>query len=355
MPGKIRFLLKLIAWLAVGFFSVVIILFAIGCFFFASPPYHGRITDHFDGTYFYNEPRAEKRHFGSFLKWMWTREPCVWRGWTDSPPGSPPPKQVGKRKLRITFINHATILIQMDGLNILSDPVWSYRIGPVSWAGPRRHRPPGIEFDDLPKIDVVIISHNHYDALDMPTIKKLVEKHQPKIFAGLGNQAFFKKLGIEAQDMDWWDSVELKNKIKLTFVPSKHFSGRGMCDRNRTLWGGFVIEGKGGDVYFAGDTGMGPHFNQIKTRLGAPRLSLLPIGAFLPRWFMAPVHLSPEEAVEAHQILDSKVSVPIHYGTFHLGDDGEDTPLKRLRAALDARPEIKKNFWILKFGEGRSF
>lgn len=353
MPGKIRFGLKLIAWLAMSFIAVIIVLFAIGCFWFAAPPYQGSITDHFDGSYFYNAPKAERR-FAGFLKWMWTREPSVWRDWTDAPPGPPPPSRVGRGKLRITFINHATVLVQMDGLNILTDPVWSEKIGPLSWVGPRRHRPPGIEFEALPPIHVVLISHSHYDHLDMPTIERLVKKHKPKIYAGLGNEAFFKKYDIDkAHDMDWWDSVELEKGVTLTFVPSKHFSGRGLCDRNRTLWGGFVIEGSGGRVYFAADTGIGPHFTQIKEKLGPPKVSLLPIGAFLPRWFMAPVHLSPEEAVEAHSILGSSFSVPVHYGTFRLGDDGELTPIKRLRAALDARPELRDKFWILDFGEGR--
>jgi len=341
-------------WVLVAILCIVSLPMAIACFFFSTPSYHGALSDHFDGKHFFNEPRMARDHFKTFLKWMLTRKPGPWLDWTDAPYGPPPPKRVEKGDLRVTFINHSTVLIQMDGLNILTDPIWSMRGSPVSWAGPKRHRPPGIRFEDLPPIDAVIINHNHYDHMDIPTLKRLMEMYHPRIYVGLGNKAFLEKKGISnAQDMDWWDSVPLTEDTTLNFAPSRHFSGRSMCDRNRTLWGSFVIKGPAGVVYFAGDTGFGPQFEEIRKRFGPPRLALLPIGAFLPRWFMAPMHLSPEEAVQAHKILGAQTSVAIHFGTFRLGDDGQFEPVEELFKALDAEEVSPKNLWILNFGEER--
>jgi L-ascorbate metabolism protein UlaG (beta-lactamase superfamily) len=252
-------------------------------------------------------------------------------------------------------VNHATVLIQMDGLNILTDPVWSERIGPVSWAGPKRHRPPGIRFEDLPPIDVVLVSHSHYDHMDMPTLASLRDEHGPRFYTGLGNEPVLAAGGIDgAVEMDWWDEVEIADGVTLAFVPARHFSGRGLCDRNRTLWGGFAIRGPAGTVYFAGDTGAENDFERIRDTYGAPRLAMIPIGAFLPAWFMQPVHTSPEQAVEVHERLGAGVSMPIHYGTFRLGDDGQFEPVERLAKALIERPDALPDFWIMGFGEGRN-
>ena len=379
-------------WILVAILCIVSLPMAIACFFFSTPSYHGPVSDHFDGKHFFNAPRMTRDHFRTFIKWMLTRKPGPWLDWTDVPYGEPPPKRVDKGALRVTFVNHSTVLIQMDGLNILTDPIWSMRSSPVSWVGPKRHRPPGIRFEDLPPIDVVIINHNHYDHMDVPTLKRLVETYHPRIFVGLGNQAFLERHGIkDAHDMDWWNSVllskppkkssfdviaseakqshgiatalsgprndffggSLSADVTLTFVPSRHFSGRSFCDRNRTLWGSFVIKGPAGVVYFAGDTGFGPQFEEIRKRFGPPRLALLPIGAYLPRWFMSPVHLSPEEAVQAHKILGAQTSMAIHFGTFRLGDDGQFEPIEQLFKALDTEGVSPKNFWVLNFGEGR--
>jgi L-ascorbate metabolism protein UlaG (beta-lactamase superfamily) len=242
----------------------------------------------------------------------------------------------------------------MDGTNILTDPVWSYRIGPFSGLGPARHIPPGIRIEDLPPIDIILLSHNHYDHLDIPTLKILAKRNSAQIYNALGNSALLTKNKIgSSREMDWWEEVNLENGLSITFVPSRHFSSRSMFDRNKTLWGGFVIKGPSGTVYFASDTGMGPHFEEIKKRFGRPRLAILPIGSYLPRWFMAPMHLSPEEALEVHNLLGAGTSLAVHYGTFELGDDGQFEAVEKIQEIMKKEPGLEKKFWILMPGEGR--
>jgi len=310
--------------------------------FIAAPRYRGPITDHFDGERFHNrDPISQSR--GSFLKWMMNRNRGHWDDWTDAPFGPPPPRRAGEGELRVTFINHATTLLQLDGLNILTDPIWSDRTSPVGFAGPRRHRPPGIRFEDLPPIDVVLVSHNHYDHLDIPTLKRL---RGCNIITPLGNAALMRRHGISATEVDWWES-----RGPITAVPAQHFCARGMSDRNRNLWSGFAIASRFGNVYFAGDSGWGSHFDEIARRFQPIRLALLPIGAYLPRWFMHPVHIDPAQAVEAHFVLKAQTSIAIHFGCFALGDDGQFEPVRDLRAALAANGNPR--FWILEYGEGR--
>jgi L-ascorbate metabolism protein UlaG (beta-lactamase superfamily) len=317
----------------------------------AAPHYRGPQSDHFDGERFQNQPGGWPWE-DNFLKWQLTRDVGPWREWADAAPGPKPPERVADGRLRYTFINHSTTLIQMDGVNILTDPIWSERCSPVSFAGPRRHRPPGIRFEDLPKIDVVLVSHNHYDHLDLPTLHALVARHDPLIVTPLGNGALMARHGIRrVKELDWWQSS--KEPIPITSVPAQHFSSRGISDRDRNLWSGFVIGGRSGNVYFAGCTGWGNHFAEIGARLGPIRLALLPIGAFLPRWFMRPAHISPAEAVDAHRALNARITVPIHYGTFNLGDDGETEGLEELRRAVAAKKAT--GIEIVEFGQGREF
>ena len=260
---------------------------------------------------------------------------------------------MGKR-LRVTFVNHATVLIQTAGLNFLTDPIWSHRTSPVTWAGPVRARPPGIRFEDLPTIQVVLISHNHYDHMDRATIERLHQAHDPIFIVSLGNARLLRSWGIErVWEIDWWHYYAMGRGVRVVSVPAQHFSGRGLCDRNATLWTGFVITGQGGSVYFAGDTGHGPHFQQINQVYGKIRLAILPIGAFRPRWIMSRIHLSPAEAVRAHQVLRAHTSLAMHHGTFQLSDDGEDEPPRRLSRAIRAAGIPARRFWVLGFGEGR--
>jgi len=328
--------------------------FALGSCTFSASAYQGAASGHFDGHRFANQDPVRDKGFRDFLKWQLNREAGPWSDSMDVRPGPPPPARVGRGDLRVTFVNHATVLIQMDGLNILTDPTWSDRSSPVSWAGPRRVRPPGIRFEDLPPIDVVLISHDHYDHLDIPTLKRLAKERGPRFFVGLGNRQLLVENGIaDAHEIDWWQSLPVNDEVRLTSVPVQHFSGRGTCDRNKTLWTGYVIEGPAGAVYFPGDTGWGRHFEQVRERFGAIRLACLPIGAFRPRWFMAPVHLSPEDAVRAHRTLGASTSMAIHFGTFPLGDDGQDEPVAHLMQALADSSVSPERFWVLGFGEGR--
>ncbi len=329
------------------------LILAIGCAL-SGPRHRGPVSDHFEGRRFTNLDAIQHRGFLEVLRWLATRDPAPWRERTDAAPGPPPPRAVDGGRLRVTFVNHATVLVQMDGLNVLTDPIWSERASPFSWIGPRRARPPGIRFEDLPPIDGVLVSHNHYDHLDLPTLRRLAERHRPLFVVGLGNAALLEQAGIgPVRELDWWQGLALSKAVQVSAVPAQHFSARGLCDRDATLWAGYVIQGPAGTVYFAGDTGMGPHFAQIRKRFGPPRLALLPIGAFRPVWFMSRVHLSPADAVQAADILGASTSLAIHYGTFRLADDGQDEPLEALAEALVSRNHPAPRFWTLDFGEGR--
>ena len=314
--------------------------------FIAAPRYRGPQSDHFDGERFHNLHEGWQSGF-AFLRWQFSRKPGHWPPYRELPCGPPPPARVEGGALRLTFVNHSTTLIQMDGVNILTDPVWSRRVSPVPFAGPPRHRPPGIHFGDLPPIDLVLVSHNHYDHLDVATLRALQRRHRPRIVTALGNARLMARHGIAgAHDLDWWQAAPVGELI-VTCVPARHFSARGLSDRNRNLWSGFVVSGPSGHVYFAGDTGWGAHFESIGARFDPIRLALLPIGSYMPRWFMQPAHIDPAQAVGAHHALGARTSVPVHYGTFALGDDGEDEPVSELRAAMDGA-----NFVILDHGEG---
>ncbi|MGA7614485.1 MAG: MBL fold metallo-hydrolase, partial [Thermoanaerobaculia bacterium] len=322
---------------------------------FAAPRYRGPRSAHFDGERFYNP--GDFHHAGGFdmIRWMLSRDPGEWSEWLETPPEPAPPERVGGTDLRVTFVNHATVLIQTGGLNVLTDPVWSERCSPVSWAGPVRRVAPGVPFEQLPPIDIVLISHNHYDHLDLPTLERLATKHAPLFVTGLGNRELLERNGISpVEELDWWETTDRGSGVRIHAVPAQHFSSRGFGDRDATLWCGFVLETGSGLVYFAGDTGFGPHFEEIRRRFGSPRLALLPIGAFRPEWFMSQVHLSPDDALRAHDTLRASTSVAIHFGTFHLGDDGQLEPAERLQALLQRKWISRPRFWVLGFGEGRA-
>lgn len=303
---------------------------------------------------FRNQIPTEHEGFGGVLRWMATRRPGAWRKWTEVPPAAPPPFRVGRGEMRVTFVNHSTVLVQMDGVNVLTDPIWSERCSPVSFAGPRRAVPPGLSFEQLPPIDVVVVSHNHYDHMDLPTLRRLADERRPRFIVPLGNERTLVRGGVgDAEELDWWQSVRVREGVYVHAVPAQHFSSRGLFDRDHALWAGFVVTGPAGAAYFAGDTGFGPHFGQIRERLGAPRLALLPIGAYRPEWFMSRVHTSPDEALEAHRILDAGTSVGVHFGTFRLADDGQDEPAERIEELLRAAEGPPPRFWILGVGESR--
>ena len=309
------------------------------------------LPSHFDGKRFRNlEPRRNR--YGALVRWLLSRRPAPWRQWSDAQPGAPPPRR--SERLRITFINHATFLLQLDGINVLTDPIWSERASPVSWAGPRRRRPPGIRLPDLPPIDLVLLSHDHYDHMDIPTLQRLACDHHPTIYTGLKNARLLARHGIRnVVELDWWREAAARSDMWITAVPAQHFSGRSPFQTDKTLWCGFVVQTNASSVYFAGDTVAGPHIGQIARRFPGIDLAILPIGAFRPEWFMGEVHMSPREAVEAHLALRAHVSVASHFGTFALADDGQDEAVQVLRDVLSHAKLHDTEFWVLGFGEGR--
>ena len=268
---------------------------------------------------------------------MFTRRPSKWPKWVDYPPAAKPPERVMGASLRLTYINHATVLIQTGGLNLVTDPHYSLRCSPVQWAGPARAHAPGLAFENLPPIDYVLLSHNHYDHMDMGTLTRLLEAHPCKIVTGLKTGDYLPQaLRSRVAELDWWQSLELGAGAKAHFVPVQHFSARGMHDRFRSLWGGFVLEGPWGKIYFPGDTAYGRHFSLVRERLGAMRMGLLPIGAYAPRWFMKEVHMIPEETVQAFQDLGCEFALGIHWGCFQLTEEPIFEPVERMNAARDA-------------------
>lgn len=303
-----------------------------------APKHVAAPSDHFDGERFRNLVPGENRNLGHVLAWQLGKDESVpWPDWIEAPTFPPPPARV-TRGIRVTFVNHATMLVQMDGTNVLTDPVWSYRVGPTSWLGPRRHKHPGIRFEDLPTIDAIVISHNHYDHCDVPTLRRVVERDMPIVIGGLGTAALLAKNDLgqaKAIDLDWWESRDVRD-VRVTFAPAQHGSMRTAFDRNHTLWGSYYLRGSTGSVYFAGDTAEGPHFRMVRERLGPPTIALLPIGAYKPRWFMKPVHIDPDEAVAAHFELGARRSVGVHWGTFDQADEGFYEPVEDLERARAA-------------------
>jgi L-ascorbate metabolism protein UlaG (beta-lactamase superfamily) len=315
--------------------GAVLALGCLACMVLAGEQNNNPMSDHFNGKTFFNPGEEEPQGFREFLTWVRNRQRGPWEKWVDIIPGSPPEACVNGDDLHVTYINHSTFLIQLEELNILIDPIWSKRCSPVSFAGPKRVHAPGIRFEDLPRIDVVLITHNHYDHMDIPTLKRLNKAFAPRIYVPLGNRRTLKRHGMnDVVEMDWWQELPLSECLTLVCVPAKHFSSRSMWDHGKALWSGFVIEGGPGAVYAAGDTGFGPHFEQIAKRFPDISVAMLPIGAFLPKWFMAPHHISPRDALRAHTILNARTSIAEHFGTFPLGDDGQHEPEEALAGAL---------------------
>jgi L-ascorbate metabolism protein UlaG (beta-lactamase superfamily) len=316
----------------------------------AGPGWKGPVSDHFDGRVFFNPWGVSKKSGVDLWKWRFTRKPVAWPGEAGGLEEPALGAVVGSGGAAVTLVGHATWLIRIGGMAILTDPVWSERCSPVSWAGPKRVRRPAIGFESLPKIDVVLLSHNHYDHLDVGTLRRVVDRWSPWVVTGLGNRAFLEERGMPgAVELDWWERRELGG-VGVTFTPAQHWSNRGGHGLNATLWGGFVVEAGGVRVYFAGDTGYAPFFGTIRERCGAPDLALLPIGAYEPRWFMATMHMNPEEAVRAHGELGAKRSLGMHYGTWQLTDEGMEQPVTDLALARAAVGLSEEGFGAGVFG-----
>lgn len=259
--------------------------------------------------------------------------------------------------LRAYFVNHATFLVQIEGVNILTDPIWSKRASPFTFVGPKRVTNPGIKFEDLPKIDAVLISHDHYDHLDLPTLLELKRKFNPKFFVGLGVKELLVRYGIaDVEEMAWGESRAISDKLKASFVPSQHHSGRGCLDRDASLWGGFVVSGSKFSFYFLGDTGYNESmFREVKEKFPSLDLALIPIGAYENREILRRVHVNPEEAVLVHKILAPKKSIPMHYGTFKLSTEGYSAPLRDLSIAMKKWNVSSDEFVPIAFGQSVAF
>ena len=319
------------------------------------PGYDGPRSDHSDVRHFFNPEAPAGRSFRDLLRWHRTAQRRPWPQWVENRARPALPARLEAGQLALTFINHITFLIQLGGLNILTDPVYSARVSPFRRIGPRRVRAPGLPFEHLPRIDLVLVSHNHYDHLDIHTLRQLKAVHDPLFVTGLGNRAFLRQLGLRRiEELDWWQSLGLR-RATVTMTPAQHWSGRSGGNRNRTLWGGFHVRGADGTFLFAGDTGYWRHFRDIRRRLGIVDLALLPIGAYEPRWFMAPQHMNPEEAVRAHLDLEARVSVGTHFGCFQLTDEGIDDPVIELAAARERHGVPPQGFQVLETGETRHF
>jgi N-acyl-phosphatidylethanolamine-hydrolysing phospholipase D len=256
-------------------------------------------------------------------------------------------------RIQVTWIGHSTFLVQVAGINLLTDPIWSERASPSPFAGPKRYVPPGLNWQNLPSIDAVIISHNHYDHLDLATVKRL--GYRPGFFVPLGLARWFRSVGRhKVVELDWGESAGL-GPLKFHSVPAQHFSSRGLFDRDVSLWASWVLEGPSGMVFFSSDSGYSPDFKEIGARFGPFRLSLLPIGGYQPRWFMRPMHIDPPEAVKIHQDLRSQQSIGMHWGTFKLTDEPLDEPPVYLARSLAEAGLPPETFLVLKIGETRTF
>jgi N-acyl-phosphatidylethanolamine-hydrolysing phospholipase D len=303
--------------------------------------------------------------FNELIKWRW-------RAWRDDVPK--PPSQIVKgyqfelrqpdlaamrnatadpSKVAVTWIGHATALVQTGGLSILTDPHFSERASPVSFAGPKRKTPVPTTLAQLPRIDVVLISHNHFDHLDLTTVKQLIAQpgDQPLFVVPLGIDRWLTAQGAKrVVGLDWWQQHEL-NKVQFHLTPVQHWCSRGLFDRNESLWGGWVVKTPTYQWFFAGDTGYSKDFRDIFDRFGVFDLALIPIGAYQPRWFMQDQHVDPAEAVKIHQDIRSRFSIGIHWGTFELTDEALDQPLVDLPVALDAAKVAPDQFMTLKHGQ----
>ncbi len=321
----------------------------------SKPGYQGPESDHFNGTTFENPGNVPTKDFFDVMKWYFQRDQGEWNEVPEEEiTFAERPDDNVISGLKITYVNHSTFLIQTAGVNILTDPVWSKRVSPMSFTGPKRFRPAGVRFEDLPPIDLIIISHNHYDHLDISTLKKLNEKFEPRVIVPLGVDVYLNQEGIQNTiPLDWEENQPIDSDITVHSVQAQHFSARGLFDRDKTLWSGYVIDTPSGSVYFAGDTGYGDFFTNIGENHPDIKVGLIPIGAYKPRWFMKPMHVNPEEAIQIHKDVGAEISFGMHFGTFPLADDGMKDPENDFAKAMQQSENAGVNFKLLT--EGDSF
>ncbi len=311
--------------------------------------YEGPVSDHFDGVRFYNPDGSPPKGFRDFLKWRRGEAPTEW---PESIPIVPARPDQRVDDLTITMVGHATMLIQTQGLNILTDPLWSERASPVSFAGPKRVTAPGIEFADLPPIDLILLSHCHYDHMDLATLTRLKGAHDPLVITPLGNDTIIKSTGLRTEVLDWGQATTF-GPLGVHCTPCHHWGARGVGDRSMALWGTFVLTGAAGTVVFIGDTGFdrGRPYRDLHGQFGPIRAELLPIGAYDPRWFMADQHQNPEEAVQGFLLSKAAYAVGHHWGTIKLTNEGRNDPKFALEQALGQHGIAPERFRALEAGD----
>ena len=318
-----------------------------------NPYYRGPVTDHFDGTRFFSPGQPQDKGVAELARWQLGGGREDWPAAYPSPhPADRPPARV--EGLRVAHIGHASLLIQVAGLNLLVDPVYAERASPVGFAGPKRANPPGIAFDDLPAIDAVLVTHNHYDHLDGTALARLWGRDQPRIVAPLGNDAIIRAFDdtIRVERLDWGGSLPLGPGVDLHCLPAYHWSARGVNDRRMALWCAYALTTPAGVLYHVGDTGYGDGkiFAAFRARFGEARLATLPIGAYEPRWFMATQHVDPAEAVRIAGEVGAAQALGHHWGTFRLTNEGVARPVEALAAALVAAGLGPERFLALRPG-----
>ena len=311
------------------------------------------LSDHFNGKTFFNPRAPAGGRLADLLKWKLFGKAASWpRTVTFTPqPPSPTPLQ---DELVVTWIGHSTSLLQTARGNFLFDPMFSERASPVAWAGPRRVQAPGVAFDALPRIDAVLLSHDHYDHFDMASLRRLVTAHNPLFIAPLRHGDLLAAAGTHRIiGLDWWESHAFAPEVAIMLTPSQHWSKRFGTPRNHRLWGGFFLTFGAPNVelrrvWFAGDSGYdGDSFRAIRRRCGAPDVAFIPIGAYEPRWFMKPMHMNPAEAVATHRDVGARRSLAMHWGTFQLTDEAHDAPRQALAAARSAAGVREDEFRVL--------
>jgi L-ascorbate metabolism protein UlaG (beta-lactamase superfamily) len=307
-----------------------------------------RKSDHFDGRRFVNPDGIAGQPFSRVPRMLLERR-TPWPTVVDTPPQKP--AALDRSKAVVTFIGHATFLIQTAAGHILTDPMYSQRAGPFNRLGPIRVRQPAVRFDDLPPIAIVLLSHNHYDHCDLSTLRMLARRFDPLVITPIGNGPLVRSTGIRrVEELDWWEDAK-EAPVPIALTPAYHFSARTPFDKNRALWGGFMIQVDDRRIFFTGDSAYAPFFREIRQRRGPIDLALIPIGAYEPRWFMHVVHMNPAEAVQAHLDLGAPPSIAMHYGTFQLTTEGIDEPLRALAEARDASGISPSQFRAPGFGE----
>jgi L-ascorbate metabolism protein UlaG (beta-lactamase superfamily) len=316
--------------------------------------YDGPVSDHFDGTRFFLPGQTRDKTQAELWKWRTGGGKAAWPDEFPALAQDRPPARVAAGGLRVTLIGHASFLIQTGGINILVDPVFSDRASPFSFVGPKRVNAPGIAFDALPPIDWILVTHNHYDHMDTATLRRLSAHSQARILVPLGNATILAEAGVTlpVESRDWGGSLALSQQITAHLIAAKHWSARGLLDRRHALWSGFVLETPGGIVHIAGDTAYHRTvFADVKARFGAPRLSILPIGAYEPRWFMRDQHMGPDEAVTAMIDCGAQSAIGCHWGTFQLTDESITAPAEELAVALAAQSIAPERFRAFRPGE----